>query len=106
MIFNVFIYATQIKASNGRISVLHKGSIIPHCQAKKSLPMETLPLPHCFVAACIESLGSSMHGLHILNNVNESMCMRIHGESSDNQTVIRNLQVNKTCARESDVSNT
>ena len=45
-----------------------------------------------------------MYEVPVLNNVNESMCVRIHSESSDNQAVIRNLQVNKSCARESDVS--
>ena len=53
---------------------------------------------------CIQSVNRNSTEATILNNMNESICVRINGKKSDRDLAITKLQINKTCVTAADVS--
>ena len=58
----------------------------------------------CSVVTCITSNDMNISKRLILNSVNESICVRNNSDYNENEIFSRKFQVNKTCAKESQVS--
>ena len=57
------------------------------------------------LGSCVESVEFNGSEAKILNRLNESTCMTIEGKSSDKNSVIIKLEVDKTCVNGPEVSN-
>ena len=55
------------------------------------------------LGSCIETVRSKSSEAKILNNLTESTCVTLETKSSDKETVVTRLMINKTCVTDSDV---